>query len=202
MQLGDDLPAAGPLSDPRARSSARRSAPTAAARSPPSWCAARTAAHRRPDATAPPRECITAAMRSLCARACSCVPRLAAADAAQAHARSGDREGARESAASRWRQRRPRCRRRARRRGRCRAAARGSRRTAFGTISPEIRCVERRLHARPRRQNFAFRFSGFFGSAQLDSRSRSTRSARSTHARAAARAGLDAQTRARRRGGR
>src|SRR5690349_18116242 len=40
--------------------------------------------------------------------------------------------------------------------------------TAFGTISPEIKCNDYPACADTSPKNFAFRFSGFFGGAQLD----------------------------------
>ena len=67
-----------------------------------------------------------------------------------------------------------------------------ARATAFGTISPEIRCQDPDcLHTEPR--NFAFRFSGFYGSAQIDVTQPLFTFGKIEHARSAARAGLDAQ---------
>ena len=64
--------------------------------------------------------------------------------------------------------------------------------TAFGTISPEIRCdTPDCIQTNPK--NFALRFSGFFGSAQLDITQPLYTFGKISHARAAARAGVDAQ---------
>ena len=66
--------------------------------------------------------------------------------------------------------------------------------SAFATISPEIRCVDTpRLCLVTEPQNFAFKFSGFYGSAQLDVTQPIYTFGKIGHARAAARAGLDAQ---------
>lgn len=64
--------------------------------------------------------------------------------------------------------------------------------TAFGTISPEIECVDA-LCNETSPKNFALRFSGLFGSAQLDITQPLYTFGKISHARAAARAGLDAQ---------
>ncbi len=64
--------------------------------------------------------------------------------------------------------------------------------TAFGTISPEINCDDPKCLATSP-ANFAFRFSGFFGSAQLDVTQPLYTFGKIAHARAAARAGVDAQ---------
>ena len=64
--------------------------------------------------------------------------------------------------------------------------------TAFGTLSPDISCdTADCTHTSP--ENFAFRFSGLFGSAQLDITQPLFTFGKITHARRAARAGLDAQ---------
>jgi outer membrane protein TolC len=64
--------------------------------------------------------------------------------------------------------------------------------TAFGTISPEIRCNESTcVTTEPK--NFALKFSGLFGSAQLDITQPLYTFGKIEHARTAARAGLDAQ---------
>jgi len=64
--------------------------------------------------------------------------------------------------------------------------------TAFATLSPEITCDNPDCtHTSP--QNYAFRFSGLFGSAQLDVTQPLFTFGKITHARRAARAGLDAQ---------
>ncbi|HSS01254.1 MAG TPA: TolC family protein [Kofleriaceae bacterium] len=64
--------------------------------------------------------------------------------------------------------------------------------TAFGTISPEIRCNEPTcVTTEPK--NFALKFSGLFGSAQLDITQPLFTFGKIAHARTAARAGLDAQ---------
>lgn len=64
--------------------------------------------------------------------------------------------------------------------------------TAFGTISPEIRCIDFACNE-TEPKNFAFRFSGLFGSAQLDVTQPLYTFGKITHARRAARRGLDAQ---------
>lgn len=64
--------------------------------------------------------------------------------------------------------------------------------TAFATLSPEIRCREPAC-TETDPQNFAFRFSGLFGSAQLDITQPVFTFGKISHARSAARAGLDAQ---------
>ena len=64
--------------------------------------------------------------------------------------------------------------------------------TAFGTISPEIHCVDPACTVTDPK-NFALRFSGLFGSAQLDVTQPIYTFGKITHARSAARAGLDAQ---------
>ncbi len=63
--------------------------------------------------------------------------------------------------------------------------------TAFGTISPHIRCNDPQcLSTEPR--NFSFDFSGFYGTAQLDLAQPLYTFGKISHARTAARAGLDA----------
>ena len=64
--------------------------------------------------------------------------------------------------------------------------------TAFATVSPEIRCVDPEC-TKTEPKNFALRFSGLFGSAQLDITQPLYTFGKITHARNAARAGLDAQ---------
>jgi outer membrane protein TolC len=64
--------------------------------------------------------------------------------------------------------------------------------TAFGTISPEIRCVDASC-TMTEPKDFALRFSGLFGSAQLDVTQPLYTFGKIAHARDAARAGLDAQ---------
>jgi len=64
--------------------------------------------------------------------------------------------------------------------------------TAFGTISPEIHCLDAACD-QTSPKNFAFRFSGFFGSAQLDITQPLFTFGKIAHAREAAQAGLDAQ---------
>jgi outer membrane protein TolC len=67
--------------------------------------------------------------------------------------------------------------------------------SAFGTISPEIRCTDTPklcLETSPR--NFEFKFSGFYGGAQIDLTQPLYTFGKIDHARSAARAGLDAQT--------
>jgi outer membrane protein len=64
--------------------------------------------------------------------------------------------------------------------------------TAFGTISPEIHCVDPACTMTDPK-NFALRFSGLFGSAQLDVTQPIYTFGKIAHARSAARAGLDAQ---------
>jgi outer membrane protein TolC len=64
--------------------------------------------------------------------------------------------------------------------------------TAFGTISPEIHCVEPAC-TETDPKNFALKFSGLFGSAQLDITQPVYTFGKISHARTAARAGLDAQ---------
>jgi outer membrane protein TolC len=73
--------------------------------------------------------------------------------------------------------------------------------TAFGTISPEIHCVNVAIPgtdttidcARTEPTIFAFNFSGLYGSAQLDITQPLYTFGKIPHARSAARAGLDAQ---------
>jgi outer membrane protein TolC len=70
--------------------------------------------------------------------------------------------------------------------------------TAFATISPEIRCndvsgVPPGLCLQTSPRNFAFRFSGFYGTAEVDLTQPLYTFGKIGHARAAARAGLDAQ---------
>jgi outer membrane protein len=64
--------------------------------------------------------------------------------------------------------------------------------TAFGTLSPEIRCADPACTMTDPK-NFALRFSGLFGSAQLDITQPVYTFGKIAHARSAARAGLDAQ---------
>jgi len=64
--------------------------------------------------------------------------------------------------------------------------------TAFGTVSPEIHCDDPQCN-KTEPKNFAFRFSGLFGSAQLDITQPLYTFGKIAHAKAAARAGLDAQ---------
>jgi outer membrane protein TolC len=64
--------------------------------------------------------------------------------------------------------------------------------TAFGTISPEIRCLDAACDM-TEPKNFALKFSGLFGSAQLDITQPLYTFGKIAHARGAARAGLDAQ---------
>ena len=64
--------------------------------------------------------------------------------------------------------------------------------TAFGTISPDIEC-ENTDCTRTGPENFAFRFQGLFGGAQLDITQPLFTFGKIDHARTAARAGLDAQ---------
>lgn len=64
--------------------------------------------------------------------------------------------------------------------------------TAFGTISPDIRCLDTACTTTSPK-NFAFRFSGLFGSAQIDITQPVYTFGKIAHARSAARAGLDAQ---------
>ena len=65
--------------------------------------------------------------------------------------------------------------------------------TAFGTISPEITCVDPPACTQTEPQNFALRFDGVFGGAQLDVTQPLYTFGKIAHARAAARAGLAAQ---------
>jgi len=65
--------------------------------------------------------------------------------------------------------------------------------TAFATVSPEIRCVANTMCNETEPKNFAFRFSGLFGSAQLDITQPLYTFGKIAHARSAARAGLSAQ---------
>lgn len=64
--------------------------------------------------------------------------------------------------------------------------------TAFGTLSPEIRCLDAACTITDP-QNFAWRFEGLFGGAQLDVTQPLYTFGKISHARAAARAGLAAQ---------
>lgn len=64
--------------------------------------------------------------------------------------------------------------------------------TAFATISPEIRCVDVGCTI-TEPQNFAFDFHGLFGSAQLDITQPLYTFGKISHARSAARAGVDAR---------
>jgi len=63
--------------------------------------------------------------------------------------------------------------------------------TAFGTISPEITCLDPDCN-QTSPQNFAFRFDGVFAGAQLDVTQPLYTFGKIAHARSAARAGLDA----------
>jgi len=65
--------------------------------------------------------------------------------------------------------------------------------TAFGTISPEIRCNNPEC-TETSPTNFALRFDGFYGNAQLDITEPLYTFGKISHARAAARAGVDAQS--------
>jgi outer membrane protein TolC len=66
--------------------------------------------------------------------------------------------------------------------------------TAFGTISPDIQCTDTpRLCLTTEPRNFAFNFSGFFGTAKLDITQPLYTFGKIGHARAAARAGVDAE---------
>jgi outer membrane protein len=64
--------------------------------------------------------------------------------------------------------------------------------TAFATLSPEINCLDASCTMTDP-QNFALRFDGFFGGAQLDLTQPLFTFGKLSHARSAARAGLDAQ---------
>lgn len=64
--------------------------------------------------------------------------------------------------------------------------------TAFGTISPDIDCLNEDC-TRTGPENFAFDFQGLFGGGQLDITQPLYTFGKIQHARAAARAGLDAQ---------
>ena len=64
--------------------------------------------------------------------------------------------------------------------------------TLLGTLSPEIRCLDTACTT-TEPKNFALRFSGLFGSAQLDITQPIYTFGKIAHARSAARAGLDAQ---------
>ena len=64
--------------------------------------------------------------------------------------------------------------------------------TAFATISPEIRCVDAAC-TMTEPKNFALKFSGLFGSAQVDITQPFYTFGKISHARSAARAGLEAQ---------
>jgi outer membrane protein TolC len=65
--------------------------------------------------------------------------------------------------------------------------------TAFGTISPEITCVDPPSCTQTEPQNFALRFDGVFGGAQLDITQPLYTFGKIAHARSAARAGVEAQ---------
>ena len=72
--------------------------------------------------------------------------------------------------------------------------------TAFGTISPDIRCLDNPpidpgggLCLKTEPNNFAFRFSGLYGTAEVDVSQPLYTFGKISHARSAARAGLDAQ---------
>ncbi|HEX2688269.1 MAG TPA: TolC family protein [Kofleriaceae bacterium] len=64
--------------------------------------------------------------------------------------------------------------------------------TAFGTISPQIRCLDPAC-TMTEPKNFALAFSGLFGGAQIDITQPIYTFGKISHARSAARAGLDAQ---------
>ncbi len=64
--------------------------------------------------------------------------------------------------------------------------------TAFGTLSPEITCLDADCD-QTSPKNFALRFDGVFGGAQLDITQPIYTFGKIAHARSAARAGLDAQ---------
>ena len=64
--------------------------------------------------------------------------------------------------------------------------------TLFGTISPKIECLDPECRTTAPK-NFEFRFSGLYGSAQLDLTQPLYTFGKISHARTAARAGLDAQ---------
>ncbi|NVB84626.1 MAG: TolC family protein [Kofleriaceae bacterium] len=64
--------------------------------------------------------------------------------------------------------------------------------TGFATVSPEIRCIDPTCNV-TEPQNFAFRFSGFFGSIQVDVTQPLYTFGKIDHARRAARAGVAAQ---------
>jgi outer membrane protein len=64
--------------------------------------------------------------------------------------------------------------------------------TAFGTISPEINCLDP-ICSMTSPQNFAFRFSGLYGNAQVDVTQPLYTFGKIAHARAAAQAGVEAQ---------
>lgn len=64
--------------------------------------------------------------------------------------------------------------------------------TAFGTLSPEITCLDAACTITDP-QNFAWRFEGLFGGAQLDVTQPLYTFGKIAHARAAARAGIEAQ---------
>ena len=64
--------------------------------------------------------------------------------------------------------------------------------TAFGTLSPEIQCIDAPCTATDPK-TFAFHFSGLFGGAQIDITQPIYTFGKISHARSAARAGLDAQ---------
>jgi outer membrane protein TolC len=66
--------------------------------------------------------------------------------------------------------------------------------TAFGTISPEITCDPGTNCTRTSPTNFAFRFSGLYGTAQVDVTQPIYTFGKISHARAAAKAGVEAQT--------
>jgi len=65
--------------------------------------------------------------------------------------------------------------------------------TAFGTISPDIQCIDANCEQTTPR-NFAFRFSGLYGTAELDVTQPLYTFGKIGHARSAARAGRDAQS--------
>ena len=65
--------------------------------------------------------------------------------------------------------------------------------TAFGTISPEITCIDPPSCTQTEPQNFALRFDGVFGGAQLDITQPLYTFGKIAHARSAARAGVEAQ---------
>ncbi len=65
--------------------------------------------------------------------------------------------------------------------------------TVYGTISPKITCLDSPSCTQTEPRNFAFDFSGLYGSAQIDVTQPVYTFGKISHARTAARAGLDAQ---------